>query len=133
MGAKKGQKNDGRSTDIKFSWLTKTMGIEYKLWQELASQWMEKQKVSISDKLSALTWFFTSYIPNCAPYASSDIISFFSGWNGHISSTDEMQRYLKENGVIDSNEITRRINICCNFIDSVVLENFSELDDYNNI
>lgn len=133
MGSPKGQKRDGRSTDIKFRWLTKTMGIEYKWWQELASQWMEKQEVSISDKLSALSWFFTIYIPNCAPYASSDILSFFSGRNGHISSADEMQRYLKENGVIDSNEITRRINICCDFIDSVILHNFSELDDYNNI
>ncbi|MDM5073852.1 MULTISPECIES: VPA1269 family protein [Aeromonas] len=94
---------------------------------------MEKQEVSISDKLSALSWLFTAYIPNCAPYASSDILSFFSGRNWHISSADEMQRYLKENGVIDSNEITRRINICCDFIDSVILQSFSELDDYNNI
>ncbi|EJX5615321.1 hypothetical protein OEA42_004694, partial [Vibrio parahaemolyticus] len=58
--AKKGKKQDGRSSDLTFSWMLTTLGVEWQQWQELAAEWMAAQTTGVNNKLSSLNRFFES-------------------------------------------------------------------------
>ena len=73
---KKARKNDGRSSDLTFSWMLTTLGPEWQQWQEYAAEWMNEQHRGVNLKQYALFRFFESYLFTCAPYAS-DVTLFF--------------------------------------------------------
>ena len=127
MGRQKGKKNDGRKSNLTFSWMLDTLGPEWQQWQAFAAEWMSKQNTSISDKQKSLTRFFESYLLICAPYAI-DVNLFFKGHNGHHCSTEELQVIVSKT-VKSTSELTRSINHSCNFIDFIIEHHFSKLDD----
>lgn len=128
MGAK-GKKQDGRSSDLTFSWMLTTLGPEWQQWQELAAEWMETQNVNPNDKMKALFPFFENYLLECAPYAISNIELFFKGYNGHSCNSEELQETLKKRGISSYRALADYPNYCLNFIDYVIKKVFSEVDD----
>lgn len=127
MASKKGQKRDGRSTDVTFSWMLTTLGPEWQQWQEYAAEWMNEQHRGIDHKRRALFHLFESYLFTSAPYAS-DITLFFNGFQGHCCSSEEFEVVVRKK-VSDPVTISKTINYSCNFLDFVIERHGSEEDD----
>ncbi|MBD78198.1 MAG: integrase [Crocinitomicaceae bacterium] len=126
------KKNDGRSSDLTFSWMLITLGVEWRQWQELVSEWMSKQKVGVDHKQLALSRFFESYLAICAPYAIGDLSLFFNGYNGHKCSSEELEKTIRKTA--NSPEKVRTgVNYPYDFIDFVIETVFSEEDDNGNL
>ena len=128
----KKRKNDGRSSDLTFSWMLTTLGAEWQQWQELAAEWMATQTTGIDHKRKSLSHFFESYIDTCAPYAISDIPFFFRGYQGHQCSSEELEK-LARIKYTDEYAISSSVNIPCDFIDFVIEKVFSEENDNGNL
>ncbi|MGL1163431.1 gamma-mobile-trio integrase GmtZ [Vibrio parahaemolyticus] len=124
----KGKKQDGRTSDLTFSWMLTTLGAEWQQWQELAAEWMATQTSSIDDKRRALCRFFEAYLTECAPYAISDIDLFFKGYNGHHCSSEELEIQIKKT-VTAPSEVSSGVNFPCDFIDFIIKKVFSEEND----
>lgn len=127
MVSKKAKKSDGRTSDLSFSWMLATLGPELQQWQKLAAEWMGKQHASIDEKKLALINFFAVYMPEFAPYAT-DVTLFFSGYNGHICSGEEIHLSAKRT-ITDAAHLQRMVNVPCDFIDFVIKHHFSAEDD----
>ncbi|PQJ47877.1 integrase [Vibrio campbellii] len=128
MAGKKGNKRDGRSSDLTFSWMLTTLGAEWQQWQELAAEWMAIQTSSIHHKQKALSRFFESYIAGYAPYAIGNIDLFFKGYQGHKCSSEELEEAIKKS-LSSPAHISKGVNYPCDFIDFVIEKVFSEEDD----
>jgi hypothetical protein len=122
-----GKKNDGRGSDLTFSWMLTTLGPEWQQWQELAAEWMETKHSGIDHKRWALTRFFESYLCECAPYAT-DVGLFFKGYNGHLCSSEEFEAITRRT-VKDHSKVSKTINMSCDFIDYIIEHHLSEEDD----
>lgn len=127
MGTIKRKKQDGRASDLTFSWMFTTLGSEWQQWQELAAEWMATQHSGVEGKRKALTRFFESYLLGCAPYAT-DVALFFKGYNGHRCSTEELEARVRKT-LNDPTEISKSINSSCDFIDYIIDHHLSEEDD----
>ncbi|MGB0784311.1 MAG: gamma-mobile-trio integrase GmtZ [Marinomonas sp.] len=125
---KKAKKQDGRSTDLTFSWMLTTLGAEWQQWQELAAEWMEKQTTGIHLKQIALSRFFESYVAECTPYAICDLSLFFKGYQGHKCSSEELEKVIRE-AINNHSDVLKGVNYPCDFIDSVIEKVFSEEND----
>lgn len=128
MARTKGKKNDGRSSDLTFSWMLATLGAEWQQWQELVAEWMATQTVSIADKQMALSRFFSVYLAECAPYAIGDLSLFFNGCNGHRPSSEELELRIRKT-VNSPAEVQKAVNLPTEFIDFVIKKVFSEEND----
>lgn len=122
------RKNDGRSSDLTFSWMLTTLGAEWQQWQELAAEWLATQTAGLSNKRDALTRFFESYLTECAPYAIGNIDLFFKGYQGHKCSSEELDKLVRKTQNAPA-IIQKGVNIPCDFIDFVIEKVFSEEDD----
>ena len=129
--ARKGKKQDGRASDLTFKWMLTTLGPEWEQWQELAAEWMATQHAGVNDKRQALNRFFESYLLECAPYAA-DVVLFFKGYNGHHCSTEELENRVRKT-VNAPEEVSKSINIPCDFINYVIEHHLSEEDDSGNL
>ncbi|ELY5191267.1 integrase family protein [Shewanella sp. JNE10-2] len=129
---KKTKKQDGRSSDLAFSWMLTTLGAEWQQWQELAAEWMTSQNSGLDHKLLALSRFFESYLSECAPYAISDMSLFFKGYNGHQCSSEELEELIKRNGT-SPELIQKGVNFSCEFIDFIIEKVFSEENDHGDL
>lgn len=130
--ATKGKKQDGRASDLTFSWMLTTLGAEWQQWQELAAEWMVTQNSGIHHKNLALSRFFESYLAECVPYAISNLDLFFKGYLGHTCSSKELEAQLRKT-INDPNTIKAGVNYPCDFIDFVIEKVFSEEDDNDNL
>ncbi|MGY5763260.1 gamma-mobile-trio integrase GmtZ, partial [Vibrio cincinnatiensis] len=128
----KGNKRDGRASDLTFSWMLTTLGAEWNQWQELAAEWMTTQTNNVNDKRNALTRFFESYLAEYAPYAIGNIDLFFKGYQGHKCSNEELKKLVKKTQNTPY-KIQIGVNCPCNFIDFVIKKVFSEEDDNGNL
>lgn len=128
---RKGKKQDGRSTDLTFSWMLTTLGPEWQQWQEYAAEWMKEQHAGINHKQAALSRFFESYLFQCAPYAS-DVALFFKGFQGHRCSNEEWEALVRKTSS-SPGTIQKAINVPCDFIDFVIEHHGSEEDDNGNL
>ncbi|WP_111809589.1 gamma-mobile-trio integrase GmtZ [Aeromonas allosaccharophila] len=128
MASQKGKKQDGRKSDLTFSWMLTTLGPEWKQWQLFAAEWMSKQNKAVSPKQQALARFFESYLLMCAPYAT-EIALFFNGYNNHRCSTDEFKTVLSRT-VKSNSHLSMLINCSCEFIEYIIENHFSEPDDH---
>lgn len=130
--AEKSKKQDGRTSDLTFSWMLTTLGAEWQQWRELAAEWMATQTTGINNKLEALNRFFESYLAEYAPYAIGDIDLFFKGYCGHQCSSEELQiLVMKTQNAPEI--ISKGVNFPCDFIDFVIEKVFSEEDDHGNL
>ncbi|MGP4931262.1 MULTISPECIES: gamma-mobile-trio integrase GmtZ [Gammaproteobacteria] len=130
--AKKGKKQDGRASDLTFSWMLTTLGPEWQQWQELAAEWITTQTTGVHYKLLALSYFFESYLTECAPYAIRNIHLFFKGSHGHICSKEELETQVRKS-INHAVNVQRCVNIPCDFIEFVIERVFSEEDDKGNL
>ncbi|MCG9612691.1 integrase family protein [Vibrio harveyi] len=128
----KGKKQDGRTSDLSFSWLLTTLGVEWQQWQELAADWMAIQTTGIDQKQRALGRFFESYLTKVAPYAIDNIDLFFKGYQGHKCSSEELEKLVRKK-LNAPNKIQQAVNYPCDFIDFVIEKVFSEEDDNGNL
>ncbi|MCF4176310.1 gamma-mobile-trio integrase GmtZ [Vibrio sp. McD22-P3] len=127
--AKKSRKQDGRSSDLSFSWMLTTLGMEWQQWQELAVAWIATQQSGLTHKRRALQRFFEQYIKEKAPYAV-DIRLFFNGHNGHVCNSYEYIQVIKDNGLNDFRAHCDYVKICHDFINFIIEDRFSEVDDH---
>lgn len=125
----KRKKNDGRSSDLTFSWMLTGLGSEWQQWQKLAAEWMAEQDTGINHKRLALMRFFEYYLFEYAPY-TNEVALFFQGNTGHHCSSEELETILKKR-LKCPDELTRSINIPYDFIDFVIKRHFS-IEDENN-
>lgn len=125
------RKNDGRSSDLTFSWMLTTLGAEWQQWQELAAEWMAKQNSGVEFKRSALSFFFESYLLGSAPYAT-DVALFFSGYNGHLCNSEELEKAARTR-VNYYGTVRKAVNYPTEFIDFVIEKVFSEEDDHGKL
>ena len=44
------KKNDNRSVDLTFSWLSKAIGTKWLSWEKLAAEWMKMQTMERNEK-----------------------------------------------------------------------------------
>ncbi|MGU5713623.1 VPA1269 family protein, partial [Aeromonas caviae] len=100
-------------------------------WQELAAEWMAANTQSINDRREALVRFFEAYLFECVPY-SSDVSLFFKGYQGHLCSSEELEKVV-EKTQNNSTQIQKCVNFPCDFIDFVIEKVFSEEDDNGNL
>ncbi|AUL98411.1 integrase family protein [Vibrio vulnificus] len=128
----KKRKNDGRSSDLTFSWMLTTLGAEWQQWQELAAEWTATQTTNITNKIDALSRFFESYLAEYAPYAIGNIDMFFKGYCGHRCTSEELEKLVRKtrNHPV---HIQTGVNFPCDFIDFVIEKVFSEEDDNGNL
>lgn len=129
--ATKGRRNDGRSTDLTFSWMLATLGSEWQPWQDLAAKWMAEQTASIDSKLKALSRFFEGYLLECASYAV-DVTLFFEGYQGHHCCAEELETYIRKS-VNEPSKVQMSVNYTCDFIDFVINTVFSEENDFGDL
>lgn len=66
----KGKTQDGRTSDLTFSWMLTSLGAEWQQWQELAAEWMMAQNGDIDTKLVALSRFLNHMFWNTHPTQS---------------------------------------------------------------
>lgn len=128
----KGKKQDGRASDLTFSWMLTTLGTEWQQWQELAAEWMKSQNIGVSGKRNALSRFFESYITEYATYAIDNIDLFFKGYKGHVCSSEELEKVVRIT-INSPFNISKSVNYSCDFIDFVIEKVFSEEDDNGNL
>ncbi len=119
---------DGRTNDLKFTWLLTTYGKKWKQWQEFAAGWMEEQHIAISAKRPALVSFFETYLLKHVPYAIN-VADFFRGRSGHRCSSEDFIDVIKESSVKNPSSILSRLNYVCDFVDWVIEHHFSTEDD----
>ncbi|MDA0383381.1 MULTISPECIES: gamma-mobile-trio integrase GmtZ [Vibrio harveyi group] len=126
------RKNDGRASDLAFSWMLTTLGAEWQQWQELAAEWFSTQTTGVGNKREALSRFFECYLAEYAPYAIGNIDLFFKGYNGHRCSSEELEAVVKktQNG---AGFIQKGVNYPSDFIDFAIEKVFSEEDDNGNL
>lgn len=129
--AKITKKNDGRTSDLTFSWMLTTLGTEWQPWQELAAEWLAATNTGVDRKRRVLCDFFESYLCEFAPYASNMTL-FFKGYKGHICSTEELEATVRKSKN-HPDEVAQAINHPCDFIDFVIKRVFSEKDDNGNL
>lgn len=128
----KGKKQDGRASDLTFSWMLTTLGPEWQQWQELAAGWMATQTIGIDHKQKALSRFFESYLAEYAPYAIDEVPLFFKGYKGHQCSSEELAGQVRKTQN-SASKIQQGVNYPCDFIDFVIETVFSEEDDSGNL
>ncbi|MDF4652449.1 integrase family protein [Vibrio parahaemolyticus] len=131
MAGIKGKKQDGRTSDLTFSWMLTTLGAEWQQWQELAAEWLAATNTGVDRKRRVLCDFFESYLCEFAPYASN-VTLFFKGYKGHICSTEELEATVRRSKK-HPDEVAQAINHPCDFIDFIIEKVFSEEDDNGNI
>ncbi|MEB5927966.1 gamma-mobile-trio integrase GmtZ [Acinetobacter schindleri] len=121
------KKRDGRTSDLTFSWVLTSLGQEWKIWQQFASEWLLSKHSGIHQRIHALIIFFEDYLKNKAPYAY-DINLFFKGYKGHICSSKELETVVRIRINTVAN-VLKAINYPTEFIDYIITNYYSELDD----
>ena len=51
------KKQDGRTSDLTFSWVLTSLGQEWKIWQQFASEWLLSKHNGIHERIHALIIF----------------------------------------------------------------------------
>lgn len=130
----KKRKNDGRSSDLTFGWLTKKYDLKWETWRRLAEEWMLLQDTGTADKLGAICIFFDKYLINHVPWAVNIVSLFEKKENGEYVSSDQLKQViLNETNRADSENLVKLINHVSNFIDWVLIAYLSEEDDNGNL
>lgn len=123
------KKNNGRSADLRLSWLTRSHGEDWVQWQQYAAEWMATQDAGVGDKLNALCHFFVTYLMRHASYAR-DVTAFFKGHSGHRASSQEFIEAMRAAGVNSQDTQAKYVNHVVAFIDYVIEQHYSAEDDH---
>lgn len=111
------------SNDVEAKWITLNYGIEWYSWQAAIGKWLSKQSKSMSPRFTAISIFFKSYLhKNNLP---RDFEDFFA----KSDELPDLYSTLKA-GLSDSKMALFRYNIIRDLINSIIMDNFSDLDDF---
>lgn len=58
----KKSKNPSRNADLEFTWITRDLGPQYQIWQDLATRWLKTQDVGLPVRIQAIQCFVEGYI-----------------------------------------------------------------------
>lgn len=122
------KKNNGRSSDLTLSWLTREHGEGWLQWQQYAAEWMASQDTGVSEKLIALRHFFVTYLMRDAAYAE-DVTALFKGHKGRKVSSEEFIEAIRDAGLKDQVNQAKCVNRVVAFIDHVIEQHFNAEDD----
>lgn len=123
------KKNNGRSVDLRLSWLTRSHGEDWLQWQQYAAEWMATQEASVDLKLNALRHFFVTYLARRVSYAR-DVTALFKGDAGHRVSSREFVEVMRAAGMYSQNSQAKAVNSVSTFIDYVIAQHYSAEDDH---
>ena len=119
----KGRKNNGRSRDLTFAWLTKDQGAQWEEWRGLMAGWMADQHQAADTKLDALVFFAMRYLPK-VPNGHQPAGLFQADKQGALPDLADI---LGETRSVESR--VKAQNRIVDFIDWVIARHFSEPDD----
>ena len=121
---------NGRTKDLKLSWLIKEHGVEWLSWQSVAQEWIALQETNLAGKLSSLHIFFDLYLVKKHAFDNSFSAFFEGNANGQITSTEELKKTILDNtNRSDNHDTAVLINYIISFIDWLIIEHFSVSDD----
>ena len=128
--ATKGQKRDGRNSDLELNWLTKQYGSEWEEWRSLGEQWLKQQHQGLGKKRTGLTLFFETYLLAFLPWASSPCV-FFEGYQEHQCSSENFKAaILQTTHRSDEGTLSITINYVVDFLDWILDTRFCEPNDH---
>lgn len=119
----KGNKNNGRTTDLTFAWLTQDQGADWEKWRTLMAGWMAVQHQSVDLKLGALVILVLRYLPK-VPNGHQPAGLFLADKNGTLPDLVGMIGETR-NGA----QAVKTQNSIVAFIDWVIEQHFSEPND----
>jgi hypothetical protein len=115
-------RNDGRSSDITFSWVTLKYGMEWETWRHHAEEWTKGMKGNLTPFILSINWFFESYLMKHG--VGSDPVSLLDPGAAH----PDLMNCLRGHHTAEA-EISRRNNLIADFVDWLIRHVYSEMDD----
>lgn len=124
MPLKTGTKQNGRSRDTTFGWLTAERGMQWEGWRALMTNWLATQHQNTHLRLTALNFFAMRYLPKVPNgYNPADL------FNAHKQNAlPDLSGMLNE--IAQPRKVSERQNTIVDFIDWVIAHHFSEPDDH---
>jgi len=111
------------SSDVEAKWITLNYGVEWYAWQVAIGKWLSKQTKSMSPRFTAISIFFKNYL------YEKNLPKDFENFFADSSELPDLYLTLKA-GLSDSKMALFRYNIIRDLIDSIIMDNFSDLDDF---
>ncbi|MCF7532173.1 integrase family protein [Pseudomonas petrae] len=127
MPIKKGTKQNGRSKDIAFSWLTAERGEQWEVWRRLMTEWLATQHQNTHLRITVLNWFSIHYLPQLADAWSPR--SLFDADKNNL--LPDLTKMLEE--IAHPVKVPERQNAIVNFIDWVIEKELSEVDQHGRL
>lgn len=111
------------SQDVNAEWITQSFGQEWLFWEESIAKWLKKQTKSLSPRLTAIRLFVTDFL---VKHDLPRDAGFF------LVSQDKMpDLYTAIKAELTNDTVaTMRYNFIRDLCDSIILEHFSEPDDF---
>lgn len=119
-------RNDGRSSDVTFSWVTLRYGMEWDTWRGYAEGCIKGMKGNLTPFMLSVNWFFESYLIKHG--VGSDPISLLEPGARH---PDLM--YCLRGHLTSETEIKRRNNFLADFVDWAIRHAYSQTDDNGDV
>lgn len=121
---------DGRSDDVKFSWLTEQYGVQWEQWRYLANEWILGFKGGLSQRMRALAIFLENYlaINNSEIYDVERFFNIDDAWNP--TSVDLKKCIIKSTKISIESDIHQNINYIVEFIDWVLINHLCYENDF---
>jgi hypothetical protein len=121
MGAQRGKQN-GRSSDLTFTWLVQDLGAQWEEWRALMAAWMGGQHKAVGLKLSALNFFVMRYLFTL-PNGNQPACFFQAAQQGALPNLESMITDARPS------EVVRIQNYLVEFIDWVIALQLCEPND----
>ena len=112
------------SQDVEAKWIL-NYGSEWRDWQVAIGKWLSKQTKSMSPRLTAITIFFKAYL------YTNDLPRKFDAFFADSSNLPDLYATMKA-GLSDPKMALFRYNIIRDLINSIILDHFSDVDDFGN-
>jgi hypothetical protein len=116
------RKQNGRASDMTFSWLTRDHGEQWEEWRAFFAGWLKTQQQGINTKLNSMNIFALNYLSKI-PNGHQPASLFQAGRKGLLPSLESL--------AFDPNQVSaiRKNNDIFNLINWVITEHFSEPND----
>ncbi|MGH9439280.1 MAG: VPA1269 family protein [Terriglobia bacterium] len=119
---KQAKKHDGRTGDLRCTWLTRSYGQEWEPWRSYADSWLHAHHAGISHRREAISWFLESYLVRHHLPAEPAALFAQNLKLPDIAATMAKTIHSEFHGAKQQNHIVK-------FIDWVIAKDFSEPND----
>lgn len=118
----KGYKQNGRSRNLTFAWLTQEYGVQWDEWRALLTAWIAAQNYGVSLRLSAMVFFAVHFLPK-VPKGHQPVSLFQSAEQGTLPDLGSMLSDARPS------EHIRMQNYIVEFVDWLITQQFCEPND----